>query len=371
MKPITIPVCDLRPHYQDVANEIQKTTAEVLSAGTYVLGPKVTAFEEAMGEKLGGWQCVGVGSGTDALELALRGLDLNPEDEVIIPAHSYPTVWGVLNSEVKPVLGDIDSETWEYDLHHLETIVTPKTKAIVVVHLYGLNMLSKKLLAWARNKNLIILEDCAQAFSGRDSSEAMIGTLGDIATFSFYPTKPLGAFGDGGMIATKDEVVEKRIRALRMYGETSRYNSTMIGTNSRLDELQAAYLLVKLPHVEKWRLERKAQAERYTEAFTKIPELGLPSSAHGTEGSYHLYPVRTKQRPQLQEFLLENGVGTAIHYPLSLSEVPSLQELFGTAKVPGAEKHSKEILSLPLFNGLSERDQETVIALVQKFFKQS
>lgn len=371
MKTVTIPVCDMRQQYLDVAHEIEAVTKEVLSGGTYILGNKVRAFEQAMSQLLSGRHCVGVGSGTDALELALRGLELKPDDEVIIPAHSYPTAWGVLNAGVQVKTADIDPVTWLYDIQSLEKTLSPKTKVLVVVHLYGLNMLSQELHNWARENNLLILEDCAQSLSARDGSGALLGTLGDISTFSFYPTKPLGGYGDGGLIATPSKEVSDRIQALRMYGEVSRYNSTMIGTNSRLDELQAAFLLVKLPHMEQWRQERQAQAERYTKAFSGIKGLALPQNPDLSKSSFHLYLVRTNKRSKLQAFLLEAGIITAIHYPLSLTEVPSLKDLFTTNSAPNAEKHCQEVLSLPLYNGLPEKDQEAVITQVLAFFQRS
>lgn len=363
-----IPVCSMLPQYTELAPEILKATEEVLSSGNYILGPKVQAFESAIQAYLDGQECVGVANGTDALELALRALDLEPNDEVIIPGHSYPTTWGVLNAGSRVRAADIDKKTWSYSIASLNETLTEKTKVLVVVHLYGMNMLSDEIFAWAKKNNLFILEDCAQALSGQREDGSRVGTKGDISTFSFYPTKPLGAFGDGGLIATRNPAVAQKLRALRMYGETSRYNSTMIGTNSRLDELQAAYLLVKLPHLEKWRQERLEQAQKYDEAFARVPGLLLCGNPEKTRGSFHLYPIRTTHRQALQEYLTAHGIGSGIHYPLPLTKVPSLENFFGSTQLPEAEKHCAEVLSLPLYNGLTSEMQDQVITRVTEFF---
>lgn len=361
-----IPVCSMKPQYEKLKDSLQEAFLRVMESGVYVLGDEVRLFESACAEYIGMPYAVGVASGTDALTLALISLNLADSDEVIVPANSYPSIWGILRSNVRPVLCDVKATTLCMDEEELEKRITDRTKAIVVVHLYGTNMLTDGMVQIAKRHDLFIIEDCAQSF-GAKKNGALLGTLGDVATFSFYPTKPLAGYGDGGMIMTRDKQRYERLTRLRMYGERKRYNSIEIGFNSRLDELQAALLHTKLPHVEDWIRERKSQAEYYTHLLAALEKVRIFSSPWIDESAFHLYPILTDARDALVKHLDRKGIGTGIHYPLALSDVPSLRRYFAQ-ETPVARDISGKLLSLPLYNGLTLQEQEKVIEEITTFF---
>lgn len=369
-KPLApIPVADVAPQQRQLRRQLRAAFERVMASGHYILGPEGAALEKELAAYLGVKQAVGVASGSDALELALRSLELPAGSEVIVPANVYPTVWGVSAAGVKVVPCDIDPLTWQLSLADLERCVSPKTKAVVVVHLYGHNSLSSALENFLKHRELVIIEDVAQAL-GAKRGRQYLGSIGQLGIYSFYPTKPLGAYGDGGLVAAKDKTLAQKLRELRQYGEAERYHSRRWGKNSRLDELQAALLREKLPLVEPWRLERREQADRYRESFQAIKGLVLPQVAprDWNSSAHHLFPIRTNRRDELRDYLAKQGIGTAVHYPVAVSQLDSLGPRLRRRSCPVAEKLSSELLSLPLYNGLKLSDQKRVIRAVRTFF---
>lgn len=363
-----IPVFDVSPVEKLLHTEFLAATERVLKSGTYILGKEGEAFEQEVSAFFdNSVTAVGCASGSDALELAMRAYDLSPEDEVIVPGNSYPTVWGVLRSRVRVVPCDVDLRTGALSIEDLRQAITSRTRAVVVVHLFGQCMLSTELEQEIRQRDLVLIEDCAQSF-GASREGKLLGSLGDIAVTSFYPTKPLGAYGDGGMVLTAQQKIAQKLRALRMYGEVQRYESQYPGVNSRLDELQAAFLRVKLPHVMAWQTARQALVRQYKEGLQHIPELLFFDSPWSTESACHLLPIVTSRRDELQKFLSAQNIATGIHYPRSLSQVPSIASQITARLLPNAEVLTQKVLSLPLYNGLTEDQMALVIESIGNFY---
>ncbi|RPJ05864.1 MAG: DegT/DnrJ/EryC1/StrS family aminotransferase, partial [Deltaproteobacteria bacterium] len=320
-----------------------------MESGRYILGPEVEAFEKEFADYIGVASGVGVNSGTDALHLALRACGIGSGDEVITVSHTaVATVVAIELCSARPVLVDIDPSTFVILPDQIERAITLRTKAIVPVHLYGFVADMEPILSIAHSHGLRVIEDCAQShgaiYGGRKS-----GAWGDIAAFSFYPTKNLGAFGDGGMVVTKDRELAERVRSLREYGWGQRYVSEIFGFNSRLDELQAAILRVKLKYLDKWNEERRRKAFLYTK-YLKDSEIICPSEKESVRHVYHLYVVRAKRRDSLREFLKENGIMTHVHYPIPIHLQNAFVHLgYHRGDLPLTEKCSREILSLPFF----------------------
>jgi dTDP-3-amino-3,4,6-trideoxy-alpha-D-glucose transaminase len=331
----------------------------VIESGWYVLGERVRAFERDYAAYLGGGHCVGVGSGTDAIEVALRALDLPPGSEVVTQANTcVPTVSAIERAGLEPVLCDVDLETATIDPASLEAAITPATRAIVPVHLYGQVGDIDAVVEIARESGAAVVEDCAQAH-GAQADGRMAGTIGELGAFSFYPTKNLGAIGDGGAVITRDDALAERLRLVRQYGQTDRYHHEIRGANSRLDEIQAALLSVKLPHLERWIERRRAIAERYAqalEASDTVRPLGLlPGRRH----VYHLYVVRSPQRDALQKRLAAEGIGTLIHYPIPIQGHPPYRDL-PTVPLANSERLAGELLSLPIYPELTDAEVDAV-----------
>src|SRR5215469_15972635 len=277
-----IPIVDITAQYLALQHELDSAMRQVLAGGQFILGPNVIAFENEVAAYLDVPQAVGLNSGTDALVLALRALDIGPGDEVITTPFSFAaTSEAIASNGARPVFADIDPATFNLDPAAVEAAVTPKTQAIVVVHLYGLPAPMDEISRIAARHGLAIVEDCAQAF-GATVGQQNVGTIGDVGCFSFFPTKNLGAYGDGGMIVTRSEPIARRVRALRAHGASTKYFHDELGMNSRLDELQAALLRVKLPHVRRWNEQRAKVAERYREGLRDLREIALPSEMAGS-----------------------------------------------------------------------------------------
>lgn len=343
-----------RASYLAYRSEIDEAIARVLSSGRYVLGPEVAAFEKEFAAYLGIQFALGVASGTDALWLALRACGIGPGDEVITVAHTaVATVAAIEATGATPVLVDIDPQSFTLDPNCLETAITAKTKAIVPVHLYGHPADMPAIMAMAVRYNLRVIEDCAQAH-GAALRGRKVGTWGDIASFSFYPTKNLGAFGDGGMVVTADSVLVQRVRHLREYGWEERYVSVTTGWNSRLDELQAAILRVKLKHLPADTSRRSALAALYSEILAEV-DVVLPQPRPGVVPVWHLYVVRVRERDAVQASLQAQGIGALIHYPVPIHLQPAYRDrLPGAHLLPATEAAAAEILSLPLYPELTE-----------------
>jgi len=347
--------------------EIDEALHRVLLKGRYILGEEVEAFEHEMAHFLSVRHAIGVGSGTSALEICLRASKIGPGDEVITTAHTaVATVAAIESIGAKPVLVDIEERSFLLDVTQIEKMVSPRTKAIVPVHLYGQPADLSQILVLAQKHGLAVIEDCAQAI-GASYKGRFAGTWGNLAAFSFYPTKNLGAIGDGGLVATDDSALAARVRSLREYGWQQRYISAIAGTNSRLDELQAAILRVKLTYLDRENERRIAIACRYSEALSRL--VHVPCVETSRKHVFHLYVIRTRERDNLQRFLRQHGVDSGIHYPVPVHLQPAYAGRFsGVGSYPVTEAASKEILSLPVYPELSDAQCEKVICAVRSFF---
>jgi dTDP-4-amino-4,6-dideoxygalactose transaminase len=357
----SIPFNDLRPRFTADPSAYRAAVERVFSRGWYVLGPEVEAFEAEFAEYLGIGHAVGVANGTDAIELALRAAGVGPGDEVITTAHTaVATACGIERSGAKPAFVDIRDDDYALDPKAIPAAVTPRTKAVVAVHLYGQPARLKELKAVTDRLGLLLIEDCAQAHGSRFAGQP-VGTFGHLAAFSFYPTKNLGAFGDGGAVVTNDESLARRVRRLRNYGQSSRYHHEDAGGfNSRLDEMQAAMLRVSLTRLDAAIAERQRLADRY---LSKLRVPALPCSMPNTDHAYHLFVVRHPQRDWFQQELRRRGVETLVHYPVPVHRQPAYAHL-GNFILPETEKAAREVISLPLYPGMTREQQDAVIAAV-------
>lgn len=347
--------------------EIQKAIEDVLESGYYVLGPRTKAFETEFAQYIGTRHAVGVGSGTEALHLALVALGVGPGDQVITTSHTaVATVAAIELAGATPVLVDIDPQTYTLDPTAIESVVTSKTKAIIPVHLYGQAADMDAILKIARSNGLKVVEDCAQC-TGAVTKGLRLGSLADAGCFSFYPTKNLGALGDGGMVVCSDDTLAERLRELREYGWKDRYVSRVAGWNSRLDEMQSAILSVKLKNLDSDNQKRRLIAQFYEVALGKL-EYQTPYTRKDSDHVYHLYVIRTERRDECQAFLRENGVGALIHYPVPIHQQPAYsQRLVGPKTLPNTEKAAKEILSLPIYPELQQCEIQKVVDLLTRF----
>lgn len=367
-----IPLVDLWLQHQPIQTKIEQAIAEIIQHGDFILGQALTEFETAFAAASGVKYGIGVACGTDAIALGLQACGIGPGDEVIIPANTFiATIIGVLQAKAVPILVDCDPDTALIDFTAAETAITSKTKAIIPVHLYGQMVSPIQLLDLANRHNLIIFEDAAQAhLASREGYRA--GSFGKAAAFSFYPSKNLGSFGDGGMLITNDGGIAEKMRTLRNYGAPSKYLHTEIGTNSRLDNLQAAVLNIKLPYLEKWNCDRNEAAEHYNTLLEPLNRKGIvPMQNHSSSGNiYHLYVIRVMDkspidRNALQEKLAENGIQTGIHYPVPCHLQPAYQNLGNPGDFPHTETLCQQILSLPMYPGLSNTQIEQVARAIE------
>lgn len=351
--PIQLLPSNPKANYLAHKDEIDAAIARVLDSGWYILGQEVTAFENEFAAYIGVDFGIGVGSGTEALHLALWACAVGEGDEVITVSHTaVATVAAIELCEATPVLVDIKPNTYTIDPNEIEDAITQRTKAIIPVHLYGHPADMESITNIARRYELWIIEDCAQAH-GATYKGRKIGTWGHIAAFSFYPTKNLGAIGDGGIVVTDDSELAERVKLLRQYGWQERYVSDLSGLNSRLDELQAAILRVKLPYLDEENRRRQALAEIYDQSLSAT-HLTLPMCIPGTSHVYHQYVVRSEHRDSLREFLREKGIGTLIHYPVPIHRQPAYQSRLRCAgPMVNTERVVGEILSLPMYPELT------------------
>jgi dTDP-4-amino-4,6-dideoxygalactose transaminase len=357
----SVPLADLRWQHAKVAAEIERGFRELFATTSFVLGPHVAEFETSYARFSKVPHVIGVGSGTDALELALRALNIGPGDEVILPANSFiATALAVVRAGARPVLADCDSSFQLMDPSMIEAAITTRTRAIIPVHLFGQMAPMEPILSIARAKGLAVLEDAAQSQGAiQNGSATAHGT--DIAATSFYPGKNLGAYGDGGAVLTKSKVHADKIRRLRSYGSDVKYHHPDRGFNSRLDAMQAVVLSVKLKHLAHWNELRRKAAGIYAEILGEIEGIKLPEVAPGNISVWHLYVVRVENRDEVITGLHQRGIGAAIHYPIPIH----LQGAFADLKAkkgsfPNTEHAAAEILSLPLFPGISVPQQERV-----------
>lgn len=371
--PVKVPFVDLSLQHQPIQQSIEQAIQSVVDRGDFVLGKALAEFEASFAHACGVKYGVGVASGTDAIALGLQACNIGVGDEVILPANTFvATLIGVLNAGALPILVDCDPQTALIDLVAAAKAVTSKTKAILPVHLYGQMVSPPQLLDFADTHNLVIFEDAAQAHLAlREGYRA--GSIGKAAAFSFYPSKNLGAFGDGGMVITSDESVAQKMRSLRNYGAPRKYYHTELGTNSRLDTIQAAILNVKLPHLDSWNKSRNSAAQLYDTLLEPLRSRGIfPIQNHSTNGHiYHLYVIRVTEncpinREKIQEKLAAQGIQTGIHYPIPCHLQPAFNNLgYQEGDLPHAEALCREILSLPMYPGLSDTEVKMVVTAIE------
>ncbi len=360
-----IPFFDLTKQYESIRAEMDDAVARVLKSGWFILGPEVATFEKEFAAYLGAQHAIGVGSGTEALHLALLAFGIGAGDEVItVPNTAVATVAAIELTGARPVLCDVRADSMLMDTNKLTHAITSRTRAIVPVHLFGQSADLDPILELARAKNIFVLEDCAQAH-GATYRGKRVGTFGDIAAFSFYPTKNLGAYGDGGAIVTNDVKLAERVKLLRQYGWRERYASDIKGLNSRLDEMQAAILCVKLRHLDAWNTARRERAALFTELLRNVTP---PREMAYGQSAYHLYVIQSARRDELAAYLKTRGIGTAIHYPYAIHEQAAYANLgYRKGHLPVAEKLAREILSLPLYPELPLDDVRAVAKAVNEF----
>lgn len=371
--PVKVPFVDLSLQHQPIQQSIEQAIQSVVDRGDFVLGKALAEFEASFAHACGVKYGVGVASGTDAIALGLQACNIGVGDEVILPANTFvATLIGVLNAGALPILVDCDPQTALIDLVAAAKAVTSKTKAILPVHLYGQMVSPPQLLDFADTHNLVIFEDAAQAHLAlREGYRA--GSIGKAAAFSFYPSKNLGAFGDGGMVITSDESVAQKMRSLRNYGAPRKYYHTELGTNSRLDTIQAAILNVKLPHLDSWNKSRNSAAQLYDTLLQPLRSRGIfPIQNHSTNGHiYHLYVIRVTEscpinREKIQEKLAVQGIQTGIHYPIPCHLQPAFNNLgYQEGDLPHSEALCREILSLPMYPGLSDTEVKMVVTAIE------
>ncbi len=363
-----IPFLDLGAQVKELRAEIDESIARVLSSGWYLLGPELEAFESEWAVYTQSKHAIGVANGLEALHLCLRAFGIGVGDEVIVPSNTYIATWlAVSHAGATPVPVEPDEATYNLDPSRIEAAITPRTKAIMPVHLYGHPVDMDPVLEIARKYGLRVIEDAAQAH-GAIYKDRKIGSHGDAVAWSFYPTKNLGALGDAGAITTNDEKLAQQFRVLRNYGSKVRYVCDVKGYNSRLEEIHAAVLRVKLRHLDDWNGRRYAIAKRYLEALSSMP-LTLPVERAWGHHVYHLFVIRSPQRAELQKFLADQGVGTIIHYPIPPHEQTAYSELqLSPSSQPIAHRIHQEVLTLPAGPHLSTEQCQRVIETIGAFY---
>ncbi len=349
-------VFDLRPQIAALRRELDEAVARVLNRGWFVLGEEGRHFEEEFAGYLGIPYVLGVANGTDAIHLALRAVGIEPDDRVLLPpSTANPTACAVTAAGAVPCFADVHRSTGLFDLAEVERVCAAGgIKAMIPVHLYGRPEPMGELMELARRHNVIVIEDAAQAHGAR-SENATVGGFGAIGCFSFYPSKNLGAFGDGGAVATRDPELAERLRLLRNYGQADRYHHVSFGLNSRLDELQAAILRVKLPHLDRWNQARRSWAARYHERLEGLPLALPPDDQPDARSIVHLFVIRVARRDRLREILRAQGIATEVHYPVPIHLQPAYAALgHAPGSFPRAEQRAEEIVSLPLYPEMTE-----------------
>lgn len=365
-----IPFLDLKAAYLELKDELDAAYNRVMDSGWYILGAEVESFEQEFADYCGAKHCIGVANGLDALHLILRGCGIGEGDEVIVPSNTYIATWlAVSYAGATPVPVEPNPNTFNLAAENIEAAITSKTRAIMPVHLYGQPAEMDAINEIARRGDLKVIEDAAQA-QGASYKGKLTGSLGDAAGFSFYPGKNLGAYGDAGAVTTDDDDLADALRVLRNYGSRVKYHNEIKGFNSRLDPLQAAFLRVKLKHLDDWNERRARVAERYLEALSNGSEILSPESPESAKSVWHLFVVKHRRRDDLQKFLEKSGVGTLIHYPIPphLSEAYS-EEAFKRENYPVAEDLAASVLSLPISPHVSSEQQTRVIEALLEFEK--
>lgn len=373
---MNVPLLDLKAQYATIREEIKPVVDEVIESQSFILGPEVEALEREIAEFSGARFAIGVSSGTDALLLALMAAQIRSGDEVITTPYTFfATAGSIARVGAIPVFVDIDPRTYNINPAFIEEKMTSKTKALMPVHLFGQCAAMKPILAISQKYDLLVIEDAAQAigaeYGGMNGGKpCKAGNMGHFGCFSFFPSKNLGGFGDGGMIVANDETFAQRVRDLRTHGGRDKYRNYLVGINGRLDALQAAVLRVKLQHLEKWSKKRRQHAAYYNQAFSSIEQIQTPYNAPGSLHIYNQYVIRVPKRDEFQTYLKEHHIGSAIYYPIPLH----LQECFEylgykVGDFPESEKAAGETIALPVYPELSQEQQDYVIETIGDFYK--
>ncbi len=366
----TIPFLNFDPMHKLIRSEIMQAFADVYDANWFIMGKRLEAFEKEYASFNHTKYAIGVSNGLDALHLALKALNITKSDEIIVPSNTYiATALATSYVGATPVFVEPDAKTYNIDPKNIEAAITPRTKAIMPVHLYGQACEMDAIMAIAKKHNLFVIEDNAQAH-GATFNGKITGSFGNVNGTSFYPGKNLGALGDAGAVTTDDESIAKKVFMLRNYGSEKKYHNEAVGFNMRLDEVQAAFLSVKLKHLNEWTKQRQVIAQQYNDALKNVGYLILPSVHNNATHVYHLYVIKTQNRDTLQKYLSDNGVGTLIHYPIP-PHMQKAYESFGfkKGKFPIAEELAEKCLSLPIWPGMTKEHVNTVAETIKKAFK--
>jgi dTDP-4-amino-4,6-dideoxygalactose transaminase len=363
---MNIPLVDLKTQYTSLADEMNRAVISVMESTQFILGDEVKKFEEEFAKFCGTAHSVGVANGTDAIQMACRALDISAGDEVIVPANTFvATLIGAQQAGARPVLVDCRESDFLINPDLIERAITPRTKAIIPVHLYGQCADMDAILAIAKKHKLFVIEDAAQAHGAKLNGKSA-GSFGEIGCFSFYPGKNLGAYGDGGACTTNSAAHYEKLRLVRNWGSVRKYHHDVFGINSRLDTMQAAILRVKLKHLARWNEQRREKALYYDEKLHGVKKVILPGVRLGCEHVFHLYVIRVAERDRVLAQLNQNGVGAGIHYPIPTHLSPAFKDLgFGKGTFPVTEKLAGEILSLPLYPELTRDQMDVVISALK------
>lgn len=369
-----IHMVDLHGQYERIKPEIDQAIQDVLNSAAFIQGPQVQKFAEALKNYVAAGFCVPCANGTDALQIAMMALDLRPGDEVILPVHTYVATAEVIALlRLTPVFIDVNADTFNLDVAQLESKITSKTKAIVPVHLYGQCADMESVLNIVRKHNLFVIEDVAQAlgavYTFADGKEMRAGTMGTIGTTSFFPSKNLGCYGDGGAIFTNDSALAEKIKMMANHGQRVKYHHDVIGVNSRLDTMQAAILLVKLKYLNEYESKRRAVADFYDNALREIKQIKIPSRAKNSTHVFHQYTLRVERRDELKKYLEEKGVPSMIYYPVPLHFQKAYQRNgFGEGSFPVTEKLSATVISLPIHTEMKTEELQYITDQVKNFY---
>lgn len=365
---MNVPFATFQPMHETIRKELDDAYKRVVDGGIFIQGKEYGKFEEEFADYCEAGYCIGVGNGLDALYLILRAMEIGEGSEVIVPSNTFiATALAVSYTGAVPVFAEPDPDTYNINPEKIEEKITSRTKAVIAVHLQGRTADMDAVNLIARKHGLKVIEDAAQAHGAKYKGRK-VGSLGDAAGFSFYPGKNLGALGDGGAVTTNDPELAKKIRALANYGSDYKYHHIYKGTNSRLDEMQAAFLRVKLKHLDEWNAERRRLAGQYFSKITNRKIILPPASSNEYEHIYHVFAIRCKERDRLEKYLSDNGIGTVKHYPIPIH----LQEAYADLKIPKgslpvAESISGTILSLPMFIGLTDGEIDYITDCINKF----
>lgn len=364
-----IPFVNLRLQYESIQHEIDQAIKDVFTKSQFIGGEPVRNFEEEFSALFGVNHCIGTGNGTDSLFLILKGLGIGPGDEVITPAFScMPSAECITLAGATVVFADVDDQYYTLDPADVEQKITKKTKAVIAVHLYGQAAPLSRLKPLCEKHGIFLIEDCAQAHLTKENNK-LAGTVGIAAAFSFYPTKNLGAFGDAGCILTQDNSLSEKIRRLANHGALQKDDHEIEGTNSRLDTLQSKVLSVKVKHLKKWNEQRRNIASQYNELLKTIPQVTIPASAPESEHTYHIYAIRSAERDRLKEHLRKSGIETLVHYPKALPFTGAYRYKKSTGQdFPVSATLQKEVLSLPVFPGLTAAEVTLIVDKIRNYF---